>query len=468
MKVELLNHLNKILKGLADKESSNQAKAKESPFIIDVTASTPSQIPKSQRTYGQRKWSQVIDVDNLYYYDYFSDDLNNLAIEVLDYAQVRLVEYYHGNARQLEQVFKQGPYSVNDVIEAIYRYARESLVTFYNEQQIHSSYYNPKYVLARVFPKAAQVYLNESISEFIKKMPVPNENIRHLFHLTTYGTRSLWWDVEGELRASRQFSQQDLNIMHATPSRTTVIWKSEEMTEEMLVLYLDIWRIISDGTEPKGPTRSKVRNEYFAKLISQRVSPWAERKQYRILSSLLKVTENTIRKKNKQRLINVTADIENIQKRFRKSVSELIFERFEQTTRVEPVMVRKKIVLNQQKIDDSHQALLEVVNLVGNFVETDEESMPKESQVIQAKPETTHEAPDIMLAFITQLSELGELALAEVDQISKSHGMLLNAFINRVNESLYDLLEDQGVIIEDGMVKIDEYYIEDIKDYLSS
>lgn len=466
MKVELFNHLSKILKGIGDKESSNQAK--ESPFIIDVTTSTPSLIPKTQRTHEQRKWSLVIDVDSLYYYDYFSDDLNNLAIEVLDYAQVKLVEYYHGNAQQLERVFKQGPYSVNDVIEAIYRYARESLVTFYNERHIHSSYYNSKYVLARVFPKVAQVYLSESISEFIKKMPVPNENIRHLFHLTTYGTSSLWWDVEGELRASRQFSQQELNIMYATPSRSTVIWKSEEMIEDMLVLYLDIWRIISEGTEPKGPTRSKVRNQYFAKLISQRVSPGAERKQYKILSSLLKVTENTIRKKHKQRLINVTADVENIQKRFRKSVSELILERFEQISIVEPVVVRKKIVLNQQKIDDSHQALLEVVNLVGNFVETEEESMPEESQVVQIKPETTNGAPDIILAFIIQLSELGELALDEVDQISKSHGMLLNAFINRVNESLYDLLEDPGVIIEDGMVKIDEYYIEDIKDYLST
>ena len=44
--------------------------------------------------------------------------------------------------------------------------------------------------------------------------------------------------------------------------------------------------------------------------------------------------------------------------------------------------------------------------------------------------------------------------------------MSLNAYIDSINKELYDIVNDQVIILENNIVKIDEFYIDNIKEWL--
>src|SRR5699024_12278813 len=83
-----------------------------------------------------------------------------------------------------------------------------------------------------------------------------------------------------------------------------------------------------------------------------------------LFRSLLKIAENTIRKKHKMRQIKVETDEDNLSRRFRKAVFEAIMAHnaslIEVATKKQPKVIR----LNPTKISDSQKDLSSVVNMI--------------------------------------------------------------------------------------------------------
>ena len=55
---------------------------------------------------------------------------------------------------------------------------------------------------------------------------------------------------------------------------------------------------------------------------------------------------------------------------------------------------------------------------------------------------------------------------SDLKNYAKEKNMSLNAYIDSINKELYDIVNDQVIILENNTVKIDEFYIDDIKEWL--
>ena len=64
---------------------------------------------------------------------------------------------------------------------------------------------------------------------------------------------------------------------------------------------------------------------------------------------------------------------------------------------------------------------------------------------------------------IIETQKIGE---NDLKNYAKEKNMSLNACIDSINKELYDIVNDQVIILENNTVKIDEFYIDDIKEWL--
>ena len=68
-----------------------------------------------------------------------------------------------------------------------------------------------------------------------------------------------------------------------------------------------------------------------------------------------------------------------------------------------------------------------------------------------------------VLKVIIETQKIGE---NDLKNYAKEKNMSLNAYIDSINKELYDIVNDQVIILENNTVKIDEFYIDDIKEWL--
>ncbi len=396
-----------------------------------------------------------------------------------------------------------------------------------------------------------------------------------------------WWDKDGKLRGSREFSKNELRILNTTPARTTIVWDIHEIKKQIIMLYLEIWQIISSGLEKdlkwKNKNRTALKNildggyVYFA--------------GYNILASLIKVSENAIREvvPNTQ-ILNISKEQDNIKRYFPKELvddinnklieyknginhEELIeilndmiknnpsdwklkaekvlmaeadkrisilidykededfvkiakeiakktddenllllclygIEReeklsqknakllkniihhsnisiYENILKSKEVLslkllnrlvklktpIRRKIKLNMDKVEVSKRELSETVEIVKEYIgdegenkEFHENNFEKEIVIDKCddKPKIKHED------FLNLILDKGSIEVEEGKKIAMDNGTLLNAFISDINQELYEYVQDQVIIIKDDYIKIDDFYVDTIKELVMS
>ncbi len=62
--------------------------------------------------------------------------------------------------------------------------------------------------------------------------------------------------------------------------------------------------------------------------------------------------------------------------------------------------------------------------------------------------------------------ETQKMEESDLKKYAKEKNMSLNIYIDSINKELYDIVNDQVIILENNTVKIDEFYIDDIKEWL--
>ena len=68
-----------------------------------------------------------------------------------------------------------------------------------------------------------------------------------------------------------------------------------------------------------------------------------------------------------------------------------------------------------------------------------------------------------VLKIIVETQKMKE---SDLKNYAKEKNMSLNAYIDFINKEVYDIVNDQVIILENNTVKIDEFYIDDIKEWL--
>ena len=404
------------------------------------------------------------------------------------------------------------------------------------------------------------------------------------------GLPRVWWDMDGKLRNTREFSRKELNVLNVTPSRTTIVWDIREAKKQIIILYLEIWRIISNGLK-KNLKWEKNSKETLQDIIDGKYIYFADYENGKILSSLIKISENVIRevipniktlntgneqdniekyfpkeivndinKKiieyktsiNDEKLMKILGDmikknpgdwklkaeeiltaetdkrvsilidykedenfikiakeiikkaddenllllclygIEREEKLSQKNIKLLkniihpgntsVYENILQSKEVlSPELfnrlvelkkpIRKKIELDMDKVDKSKRELNETVEIVEKYIGDEEEK--EESQEDNFKEKIRETEYDYKLTFkyrdfLNLILNKGPMKIEEGKKIAMDNGTLLNAFISDVNRELYEYIQDQVIVIEDNYIKIDDFYVDMIKELIMS
>lgn len=457
--------------------------------IIDVTFDVPELIPVQEHTEKEIDWVKYIDQD--YYADQYwkSKELAELVLALyLRYIDVLDRHFKQKNSSLFQYIrsMTRSGYEVRRFLQALHAYGRDRILDYYDDNYLGFEY--DFSILNYQLNPAERDILRKETKSFLAFLPEPSAELRRLFHLTDYGTKAVWWDLDGSFRDTFELNELQLRILFATKSRTTKVWE-EPFKNEIIHLYFDYWQIIMDAINDEGgPTPNKARNQFISRLTYSTIQPYEEDRHFYFISSLIKVAENTIRQKQGVRQIKVDSDITNIKKRFNpwvaekiKAVTEAELAKGQREKEAAAIPERKTIDLNLEKLTSSQKELTQIVDMITDFVgdENVEDELIIEAADVVAEPvekeQLTDEAAvfiekgekDLQVVFIQLIIDKNGLTTREAEAFSLEHGLLLNAFINEINQRLYDLVSDQVVVVEAHQITIDAFYLEEVKAWLS-
>lgn len=452
-------------------ESIKNWKSNNIEDIIDVTDEVPEKIQFAKPIDKEIDWLQFVEVDR--YYDEmvnsgeFQELASTLYMDVMR-ALERHFEKKRANLRKFMRRSTGYTFDNNYLFQALFKHLRTQIIHHYQPSyQTYSNY--DTYLLEQAFVKDDVNVIIQVIETFLASLPPASIEFQALFQLTQYGTQQVWWDMGGEYRQQNEMTDVELNIMQSTTPRTTKPWTGEHKGE-IIALYLSYWNIITSDKWVDGPTKSEKRNRFITRITKRPVNPVAENKYHRFITSLLKLAENTIRKKHKIRTINVEGDEDNIRRRFRKAVYEEIMaanaSHLEEATKIQPKVIR----LNRVKITNSQADLTTIVDLISDFVGEDEPE-EQDDEIVSDEVELSSESIEensLYTHFIRRLVAENSIDVEDATHYCREHGLLLNAFINEVNQFLYDFIDDQVVINEGEEIVVDEFYIEELQEIVAN
>ena len=136
---------------------------------------------------------------------------------------------------------------------------------------------------------------------------------------------------------------------------------------------------------------------------------------------------------------------------------------------------KKKIQIDRNKLYSSRKDLDKTVSMVEDFLadgDTDIfEEAPRQETKIEEENDDIKEDEGIFISetsrkFLKLILENGFVEEAEASEIALEEGKILNSFIGDINYELFDYIDDQALINEDGKVSIDSFYVEMIKEII--
>lgn len=144
---------------------------------------------------------------------------------------------------------------------------------------------------------------------------------------------------------------------------------------------------------------------------------------------------------------------------------ELSQELFEQLIELKDP-IRKKIKLDMSKVEVTKKELNEIVNIVKEYIGEDDEEVIVVVQD-EAIVENNDDKSDFKYSnFLNKILDSGSMDIEDGKKFAMDNGTLLNAFISEINRELYEYIQDQTVIIEDDYIKIDDFYVDIVRELM--
>lgn len=200
------------------------------------------------------------------------------------------------------------------------------------------------------------------------------------------------------------------------------------------------------------------KKENFQKILTELIKSWYEEDKIIALYYLYKMGINKkshekylfeiIHKENYVKFLNLVKEEE---------LSEKLIDKIISLEKLAP----KKIRVDSKKINLSRKNLNKTVSMVNDFFEEDQDFDEEIVENITSESKTNN-YNDILKNILKN----GFIKTEELESIAKNEGLTLNTFVGNINESLFDYVGDQTLIIENQKVIIDEFYVDMIKEYV--
>ena len=459
-----------------------------------------------------------------------------------------------------------------------------------NKRNINENYYFRDF-FDIIGENINKIIINE-INAYLKELPRLNTEIIEYYNLTPNGLPYRYWDKNGKFREEHKFSELEQRILEKTSFRQTKIWNNYEAKKQMILLYLDEWKIIEERVKTEEKLKKKSKKIINA-ILNLQDYVYFEYNEIEGLYAILKIIENKIRSFiPNYKILETEKELESIKKFFPKSMSNELLEnienfkiskekiksildyeiknypkdwklklgyielfnekkinliiRFNNDENLEKIIKEllkkeqnsddklfylfllnkkrelkktevkmlgkiisanrfqdykklldkdneitqkiyeelkllkfqkiKKINLNLEKVKMTKEKFDETVNILEEYLKEENEEADiskicneeqKDIVVGNKEQEKIENFQDNkikeVLKVIIETQKIGE---NDLKNYAKEKNMSLNAYIDSINKELYDIVNDQVIILENNTVKIDEFYIDDIKEWL--
>lgn len=126
----------------------------------------------------------------------------------------------------------------------------------------------------------------------------------------------------------------------------------------------------------------------------------------------------------------------------------------------------KVINIDQNDLNQSRKNLKKTVDLVSEFIsENDDAISIEDDKKENIKTESSDLEAEIKSILNTLVKE-DHIKLDDFENLAKEKGFTRNSYLNKINEFLFAYTSDQTLLIEDGKIIVDPFYVEIIKEYL--
>ena len=459
-----------------------------------------------------------------------------------------------------------------------------------NKRNINENYYFRDF-FDIIGENINKIIINE-INAYLKELPRLNTEIIEYYNLTPNGLPYRYWDKNGKFREEHKFSELEQRILEKTSFRQTKIWNNYEAKKQMILLYLDEWKIIEERVKTEEKLKKKSK-KIISAILNLQDHVYFEYNEIEGIYALLKMIENKIRNFiPNYKILETEKELESIKKFFPKSMSNELLEniqnfkiskekiesildyeiknypkdwklklgyielfnekkinliiRFNNDENLEKIIKEllkkeqnsddklfylfllnkkrelkktevkmlekiisanrfqdykklldkdneitqkiyeelkllkfqkmKKIDLNLEKVKVTKEKFAETVNILEEYLKEENEEADiskicneeqKDIVVGNKEQEKIENFQDNkikeVLKVIIETQKIGE---NDLKNYAKEKNMSLNSYIDSINKELYDIVNDQVIILENNTVKIDEFYIDDIKEWL--
>ena len=602
--VKILNFKNNEKKTLINNNSNNEKKDNnyiKEDDIINVTNFKEERIDytefKNEKTEIINNWKFELDKTIWNYYSelkipILKGEIIELYNKICETADIELRKKKKSLIKEIIKVKKGNYYFREKIFNDIFSGTIQVINGEYrgNKRNINENYYFRDF-FDIIGENINKIIINE-INAYLKELPRLNTEIIEYYNLTPNGLPYRYWDKNGKFREEHKFSELEQRILEKTSFRQTKIWNNYEAKKQMILLYLDEWKIIEERVKTEEKLKKKSKKIINA-ILNLQDYVYFEYNEIEGLYAILKIIENKIRSFiPNYKILETEKELESIKKFFPKSMSNELIEnienfkiskekiksildyeiknypkdwklklgyielfnekkinliiRFNNDENLEKIIKEllkkeqnsddklfylfllnkkrelkktevkmlekiisanrfqdykklldkdneitqkiyeelkllkfqkiKKINLNLEKVKMTKEKFDETVNILEEYLKEENEEADiskicneeqKDIVVGNKEQEKIENFQDNkikeVLKVIIETQKIGE---NDLKNYAKEKNMSLNAYIDSINKELYDIVNDQVIILENNTVKIDEFYIDDIKEWL--
>lgn len=123
---------------------------------------------------------------------------------------------------------------------------------------------------------------------------------------------------------------------------------------------------------------------------------------------------------------------------------------------------RKDLVFDRNKLAQSREELNRTVKKLSVFIDDKGEDQEEVFEDIEIEPVEKNSVPYLNL--LEDLLTNGFVSEDDLKELANREGMLIQAYVKNINDFLYDYVNDQTLILEDGKLVIDEFYVDIIEE----
>ena len=306
--------------------------------IIDITNFKEEKIVYSEFKEDEMKiinnWeSKLGNIDNYYFSElkvpFLREKILELYNKIFEISNIELKNKNRILIKEIEKFEKENYVFKGETFKDVFYGGIQIINSKYNgvRKNIRNYYYFQDFW--NILQEEAREVVIDEINKYLEKLPRLNTEIIEYYNLTPNGLPYRYWDRDGKFRKEYNLSELEQRILEQTSFRQTKIWNNYEAKKQMILLYLDEWKIIEERVKTEEKLKKKSKKIINAILNLQDYG-YFEYNEIKGVYAILKIVENKIRSFiPNYKILETEKELESIKKFFSKSMSNELLENIE-------------------------------------------------------------------------------------------------------------------------------------------